>query len=103
MAEILAFISLRFFRNRLAVISTSYGESIMEIVDCLHHFGPKIIREPTIDKHYIFHNNNSSSLSFSKFVFFVYIQNCIFDCNTLFYAEVTKPDRYEFSSTVRIE
>ena len=72
----------------------------MEIVSCLHYFGPDIIRETAINEHCIFHSNNGLLLSLSKSVFFVHIRGCVFDYNALFFAEVAKFDGYKFSSTV---
>ena len=93
MTKVLAFISLCFFKNKFAMIFASYGKSVVEIVGCFHCFGPVIVEEVAINKHYIFHSNNGPSIFVRKSIFFEHIQGCIFDGNTLFFVEIAKLDK----------
>ncbi len=99
-AKVLAYISLSSFRYNLFVISAFYKESILKVIDSLYCFNLEIIGEFTVNKHYIFHNNNDFLSLFGKTVFFIHIWGPVFDCNSTLLTKVIEFNQDKFSSTI---
>lgn len=88
MAKLLAFVSLSFFRYQYFMSFAFCREYIFKIVSSFHCFNLEIIRQPIVNKYYIFYYDNSFLSLFSQLVFFIYVWSCILDCNFILLAKL---------------